>query len=118
MEITSRTNGDCLVLDLNGRLFLGRATKLLRNTVHEAVKNKPRKIVLDMSKVTHIDTCGLGEMISCRSHARSLGQNLVLLNPQERTMRQLIYTKLETVFDIFYDEDLAVANAWQQVMPA
>lgn len=118
MEITSRTSGDCLVLDLKGRLYLGTATKILRNTVREAVKKNQGKIVLDMSRVTHIDSCGLGELVCCHSHARSLGQDLVLLNPQERTMRLLLLTKLEVVFDIFRDEALAVANSGRQAVPA
>jgi anti-sigma B factor antagonist len=118
MKITSRNNGDCLVLDLNGRLYLGPATEKLRNTFREAVKNNPGKIVLNMSKVTHIDSCGVGELVSCHSYATNHGQDLVLLNPQERTIKLLLLTKLEVEFDIFYDEDQAVAISMQQAVPA
>jgi anti-sigma B factor antagonist len=118
MEITARTNSDFPVLDLNGRLYLGPATKILRDTVYEIIKQNPGKIVLNMRNVTHIDSCGLGELISCYSHAKSLGQNLVLLNPQDKTMRLLVLTKLETIFDIFYDEVSAVADSKQKAVPA
>ena len=117
MEITSRTSGGCPVLDLNGRLLLGPATKKLRDTVREVAKKNQQKIVLDMSKVTQIDSCGLGELVSCRSHVRNLGKDFVLLNPQDRTIRLLLLTKLETVFDIFHDEALAV-NSSQKAVPA
>jgi len=118
MEITIRTSDDCTVLVLNGRLFLGPATKILRDTVREVVKKNHGKIVLDMSKVTHIDSCGLGELVSCRTHVKNLGRDFVLLNPQEKTIRLLLLTKLETVFNIFHDEAQAVANSRQEAVPA
>ncbi len=118
MEITSRISGNCPVLDLNGRLFLGAATKKLRHTVRELTKKNQGKIVLNMKNVNKIDSCGLGELVHCYSHAKSHGQKLVLLNPQDRTMRLLLLTKLETVFDIFNDESLAVADSSQKPVAA
>jgi anti-sigma B factor antagonist len=111
MEITARTNGNCPVLDLNGRLYLGPATKKLRNNFLEAIKKNPGKIVINMRNVTHVDSPGLGELVSCHEYAKSRGGNLVLLNPQEKQMHLLIVTKLRTVFDIFHDEGLAVADS-------
>jgi anti-sigma B factor antagonist len=114
MEITNRTSGDCPVLDLNGRLYLGPATNKLRGAVRELSKKNQGKIVVNMRNVKGLDTAGLGELVDSRSHAKSLGQDLVLLNPQERSMRLLLLTKMETVFDIYHDEALAVANSGQR----
>ena len=110
MEITTRNIRNCEILDLNGKLFLGPATRDLRNTFNEAVKKNPKRIVVQMKNVTHIDTPGLGELIDCHANAKKLGLNLVLLNPRERLMHLLIVTKMKTVFDIFHDESLAVAD--------
>jgi len=114
MEITTRTNGTCPILDLHGQLFLGPATRTLRNAFSKVFKKNPTKIVVNMQHVTHMDTSGLGELIECHSRARVLGHNLVLLNPREKMMHQLIVTKLETVFDIFHDETLAVNSSGQK----
>ena len=116
MEITTRNNGDCIVLDLSGKLVLGPATMKLRNTVREAAKNNPRKIVLNLRKVTYIDSCGLGELVSSYSHVSSQGGNLVLFDPPDRIMSLLILTKLETVFEIFKDEQSAIADSRQNQM--
>jgi len=118
MEITTRTSGDCPVLDLNGELLLGPATMKLRKTFREVAKTSKAKIVMNLQNVTCMDTPGLGELVSCLSHARSLGLSLVLLNPQERTMNLLIVTKLRTVFDIFHNEALAVADSRQDSVVA
>ena len=113
MEITTRINRDFPVLDLNGKLILGPATMKLRNAVREAAAKKSEKIVLNLRGVTHIDSCGLGELVSSYSHVKSQGGNVVLLSPQDRIMSLLILTKLETVFDIFKDEQSAIADPKQ-----
>lgn len=117
MEIAIRTSGDCHILDLNGQLVLGSATMKLRAAVHEVVKNFQAKIVVNLRNVTYMDTPGLGELVGCYSHAKSLGSKLVLLHPRDRAMHLLNRTKLKSVFDIFHDEDLAVTDSKQNAVP-
>ena len=118
MQIKTRTNNGCSVIDLNGRLYLGPATKELRETFHEVAKKDFGRIVINLQNVTHIDTPGLGELVSCRNHAKDCGEQLVLLNPQDKLIHLLVMTKLITVFDIFHDEALAVENPGSRRMPA
>ena len=118
MEITIRNSGDCLVLDLKGELVLGPATEKLRNTIRDETKENPGRIVLNMQNVTYVDSCGVGELVRCRTHVKNHGHDMVLLNPQERTIKLLLLTKLETVFDIFHDEALAVAGSMLNRVPA
>ena len=113
MEIKTRNNGDCTVLDLSGKLVLGPETMKLRNTVREAAEKNPRKIVLNLRKITYVDSCGLGELVSRYAHVRSQGGDLVLLDPPDRIMSLLILSKLESVFEIFKDEPSAVADSKQ-----
>lgn len=118
MQITTRTSKGCSIIDLKGRLYLGAATKELRETFHEVAKKDSARIIINMRKVTHIDTPGLGELVSCRNHAEDRGEKLVLLNPQDKLINLLVMTKLITVFDIFHDEALAVGNAETKTVPA
>ncbi len=118
MQIKTRTCNGCSVIDLNGRLYLGPATKELRAAFHEVAKNGPGRIIINMQNVTHIDTPGLGELVSCQNHARACGEQLVLLKPQEKLINLLVMTKLITVFDIFHDEALAVGDSESQKVPA
>ena len=110
MEITTRTNRGCAVLDLDGKLVLGPATMLLRHAVREAARDNPDRIVLNLNKVTYTDSCGIGELVSSYSHVKKQGGHLVLLDPPRRIMSLLLLTKLETVFEIFEDEEKAVAG--------
>jgi anti-anti-sigma factor len=58
MNITSRFHGNCAILDLDGQLLSRADTMELRNAVSEAARNQPRRIILDMGKVSYIDSCG------------------------------------------------------------
>ena len=118
MDITIRTSGDCTVLDLNGYLVLGSATMKLRKAVHETVKKYPGRILVNLKNVLYIDIPGLGELVGCYSHAKRHGRKLVLLHPQDKTIKLLVRTRLLTVFDVFYDEALAVADSMQDTVPA
>ena len=117
MHIKTRTNNGCSIIDLDGRLYLGPATKELRETFHEVAKKDSGKIIINMQNVTHIDTPGLGELVNCRNYARDCGEELVLLNPQDKLINLLVMTKLITVFDIFRDEALAVGDSESARVP-
>lgn len=111
MEIKTRTKRGCTVIDLKGKLYLGSATRDLRNTINKVAEKNSGNIVVNMQNVTHMDSTGLGQLVSSCSHVKNLQRNLVLLNPQENTLKLLVITKLESVFDIFHDEALAVAGS-------
>jgi len=110
VEITTRTKGGCTVLDLNGKLVLGPATRELRDRVREAAKKDPNRIILNLREVNYADSCGIGELVSSYSHVKSQGGKLVLLDPPSRVMSLLLLTKLETVFEIFEDEQTAIMD--------
>ena len=110
MNITTRSIGNCRVLDLNGRIVLGADTEAVRNAVREAVKDNPKKIVLNLCNVSYVDSCGIGELVSSYTHVRSQGGNLVLLNLTKKIRELLVISKLITVFETFENEKLAVAD--------
>jgi anti-sigma B factor antagonist len=114
MNIGIRSKGDCPILELDGSLVLGPATQKLREAVDEAAGNMPRKIVLDLEKVTYIDSCGVGQLIGSLVHVQALGGDLVLLKPTDRVMQPILRVKLETVFKIFQDEQAAIADSGER----
>ena len=120
MEITARINGGYPILDLAGKLTFGPATMKLRNAIRDSAESNPRRIALNLRDVTFIDSCGLGELVSSRDYVKSSGGNLVLFNLPDRVMSLMILTRIETAFDVFKDEVLAIADAqpektWSQM---
>ncbi len=110
MDITARKVGQCKVLDCSGELTLGPATAAVRKAVREAIQDGTKKLVLNLGKVTYIDSAGIGELISSYTHVKNQGGSLSLLNLTKKINTLLVITKLITVFETFEDEKSALAG--------
>src|SRR4029078_5798438 len=62
------------------------------------------KILLNLAGVTHIDSTGLGELISSYVTLNNKGGQIKLVHLTERLQDIMSITKLVTVFDV-YDND-------------
>ena len=71
----------------------------------------PDRLILDLEGVTHMDSSGLGQLVSIWSSIRNKGGHMTLLNPTQRVQRLFDITRLNTVFEIFDREPDAVAGS-------
>ena len=69
-----------------------------------AFQQKDTKVLIDLSQVTRIDSAGLGQLISCYSHAVKNRGMLKLLNPTAEVQRVLHLTRIDSVLEAYYDE--------------
>ena len=96
-----------ILLDLSGRLVAGEEAATLRDAIkHLAVG--PVNVILNMEGVDYIDSTGLGGLVICYTSIRKAGGAVKLLNLSRRNIELLVLTKLETVFEVFNDEQDAV----------
>jgi len=63
LKLSSREVDGVTVLALDGRIVLGEETNSLREKVKGLLAEGKRKLVLDMSNVTLIDSAGLGTLV-------------------------------------------------------
>jgi len=94
MELNKRKVGDVTIFDLDGKLTIGRGDVILREALREEFESGGKSVLINLDDVKTIDSSGLGELISCKVTARKL-----------LTMAQLM-----GVFEMFDDEELAVAS--------
>ena len=110
MEIHTRTVGDVHVLDVSGKITLGEATANIRHTISDLLENGGKKIVLNLTDVNYIDSSGIGELVRTYTTVRREGKELKLLNLTKRIRELLVITKLLTVFQVYDNEQAAVAS--------
>jgi len=110
LRITNREVDGVLVLDLEGRVVLGEESSALRERVKGLLGQGRRKILLNLEQVSHIDSGGLGTLVSAFTSARSLGGFLKMLNLTKKIRDLLQVTKLLTVFEVFEDEVAAIKS--------
>ena len=110
MKIESRTVGDIRILDCSGKITLGEGTMAVRNTVRDLLKNNVKKIMLNLAEVNYIDSSGIGELVSTYTTVTNNGGQLILLNLTKKIHELLAITKLLTVFQVFDNEQTALAS--------
>jgi anti-sigma B factor antagonist len=110
MKIETRTIGDVRVLDCSGKITLGEGTMAIRNAVRDILKNNGKKIILNLADVNYIDSSGIGELVSSYTTVANSGGSLKLLNLTKKIQELLAITKLLTVFQVFENEQSALAS--------
>jgi len=68
------------------------------------------RIVVDLSRVSYLDSTGLGVLVGALKRLREKDGELRLVHPTPRVMRVLEITRLVNVFQIFDTEDAALAS--------
>jgi len=110
MHVEIRKTQDVVVVDLSGKLTAGLGDQILRDTVDALVADKWRKIVLNLSEVSFMDSAGVGELVAGLRRARKDGASLKLLNANERVHSTLYIAKLLPIFEIYSSEKEALES--------
>jgi anti-anti-sigma factor len=108
MHVDIRKAGDVVIVDLKGKLTAGLGDQILRDTIDELLAERWRKILLNLSEVSFMDSAGVGELVAGLKTAKRLGAALRLLNATERVQSTLYIARLLPVFEIYEDETEAL----------
>lgn len=110
MNITSRQREGVTILEPKGKITIGIGDVALRNAVQEAVAAGSKNILIDLSGVTTIDSSGIGELVATYTTVTNRGGKLKLLHLPPKVQDIMQVTQLITVFEVFDDEDEAIAS--------
>jgi len=110
MKTKVRNIGKVSVLDLSGKITIGEGDVILREEVNKLLETDRKSILLNLDKVTYMDSAGIGELVACFKRASEAGARLKLLNPSGRVSDLLSLTKLQQVFEIFAEEKEALVS--------
>lgn len=106
MPKTDRSN----VLPLEGEIDL-HVSPRIATSLSERVARKPKKLVVDLSKVTYIDSSGLAVLIEGMQNVEAYGGQFALAGLQEAVRPIFEIARLDQVFKIFPDVDAALSAA-------
>ncbi|MFH2051893.1 MAG: STAS domain-containing protein [bacterium] len=110
MKIKEHRRDGVAILEMSGKLMGGPDAEsfdeTLKTLIHEGCKN----VIVNMDKVTWVNSTGLGILISGYTTLKKSGGELKLLKVSDRIENIFIVSKLYTVFQSFKDEDEAVQS--------
>ena len=96
------------VLPLEGDIDL-HVSPAVTASLNAMIKERPERIVINLSRATYIDSAGVGALILAMQEVEAYGGKFLLSGLQE-TIRLIFETsRLDLIFRIFPDVDAALA---------
>lgn len=105
MPQTDRPN----VLSLEGEIDL-HVSPTIATSVKSMIREKPKQLVVDLSRVSYIDSSGLAVLIEAMQNVKSYGGKFSLAGLQEGVRPIFEIARLDQVFRIYPDADSALAD--------
>ena len=114
LKVETEISGDVFILHCEGRIVFGDEGAALRERVRHMLSGTP-KIIVNLEKVGHIDSGGLGTLVGLWISAKNRGGELKLVSPNRHVDDVLRRTNLDTVFKVYGNDDEALAAFQKQV---
>jgi anti-sigma B factor antagonist len=111
MVIQQRMVGSTIVLDLVGSLSNEAGQRLLRAAIRDLILRGQLNVLIQMERLTHLDSMGLGALIGAYGTIVHAGGRIALVKPSERTASMMTLARLLTIFEVFDSEDAAIRRA-------
>lgn len=111
IQASTRLVEGVVIVDISGQLRLGEGTGRLRDVIQQVERDGYRKILLNLGGVVHIDSSGIGELMSIYTSLRGQGGELKLMNLTKGVRNLLQVTRLYTVFDV-HDDQISALKAF------
>jgi len=96
------------VLPLEGEIDLHVSPEVAAS-LRTMIAKKPKNLVVDLSRVTYMDSSGLAVLIEGMQKVQEYGGKFALAGVQESVTHILEIARLDQVFQIFPDVDSALA---------
>lgn len=108
MKLTQEVRGDVVILRPSGQLMGGPDAENVRDLVPTLLRQGHRKILIDLEDVSWVNSTGLGVLIASHQAAIREGAQLKMMRASRRIDSIFGVTRLNTVFQLFDDEEAAL----------
>ena len=110
MKIKEREVNGIIIIAPEGKITLGDGDQELGEAVRGALDKGMLKIVVNMTKVTTLDSSGLGELVGCYTSIKNRQGELRICGLNSRIFSLMQMTSLYSVFDVKDTEAEALAG--------
>jgi anti-sigma B factor antagonist len=108
IECTSHS--DITVVRFKESAELTAASSSLSNLLNTLEGRSDTKVLIDLSRVSRIDSAGLGMLMRCYTHTVRKAGALKLVHPAAQVKRVLSMTRIDSVVPTFDDENAALQS--------
>jgi len=109
MDIHKRQRDAVAILDISGEIDLYNAPQI-KDHLNQLIEDKIYKVIINLDRVTYIDSSGIGALIAGVSNLKKYNGTLKIINTSGAVRKVLELTKLNAFFEIFDNEDAAFTS--------
>ncbi len=109
MDITKRSKDDVVILDIAGEIDLYNAPEI-KDIINGLIEEQKFNVIINLEKVTYIDSSGIGALISSLSNLKKYQGGLKIINVYASVRKVFELTKLTSFFDIYDSEEEALES--------
>ena len=109
MEISQREADKVVILDIQGEIDLYNAPEI-KDTIQKLIEQQKYNIIINLEKVSYIDSSGIGALISSLSNLKKYQGSLKIINVYASVKKVFELTKLTSFFEIYDSEDEALSK--------
>lgn len=109
MEISQREKENVVVLDIQGEIDLYNAPEI-KDIIQKLIEAQKYNIIINLEKVSYIDSSGIGALISSLSNLKKYQGGLKIINVYASVKKVFELTKLTSFFEIYDSEGEALAK--------
>ena len=110
MILTHRQQQGVTIINPEGKITLGDGDLELGEAVRGVLDEGCRKVIINFSKVTYLDSSGVGELVGCYTSIKNRGGELRVCGMNSRIYNLITMTSLHTVFDVKDTEEESLAG--------
>ena len=110
MAIKEKIVNDVAILTVHGNLMGGSETQELRDKVYSLIADGIIKVVVNLSKVSWINSTGLGALMACYTSLINKNGELAIAHATDKVNSLLMITQLIKIFKNYETVDRAVAS--------
>ena len=110
MKMTTRQHNDVTILYPEGKITLGDGDQELGESVRTALDQGARKVLINFSKVSYLDSSGVGELVGCFTSVKGKGGELRICGMNSRIFSLITMTSLHSVFDVKDTEEESLSG--------
>jgi anti-sigma B factor antagonist len=97
---TKRIAPDITILELTGKIALGRESQRIETLVQDLLRQSERKIIFDLTRVDHMDSTGIGVMAYCFGTLNRCGGEFRVAGANGKVLHLLQITHLDKVLPL------------------
>jgi anti-sigma B factor antagonist len=109
-KVISRKSGPVRVIKVTGRLDPADGADQLFEMIQGFIEQDEVDLLIDLRSVTYISSTGVGSLIKCYRSVLKMKGHVKLLSPSQSVRNILAISKLDGVFEIFSNENEALAS--------